>query len=60
MPLPARQTEFAQVIADLYTLIRNADIDIAAQDPDSDKITKLREQASGALGALGMQSGEPQ
>jgi hypothetical protein len=60
MALPARKAEFETVIADLFTLVRNADVDLAAQDPDSDKIMRLREQASAALGALGYSSNEPQ
>lgn len=60
MALPARQAEFQAVIADLFLLVKNADLDVAANDPDSDKITRLREQASAALGALGMSSNEPQ
>jgi hypothetical protein len=60
MTLPARQAEFAAVLADLRTLIANSDADVQAQDPDRDAIQKLREQASAAMGALGFNSQEPQ
>ncbi len=60
MPLPARTAELATVIADLRTLIANADADVQAQDPDRDAIQKIREQASAAMGALGFNSQEPQ
>lgn len=60
MALPARQAEFATALGDLMTLVKNADVDLAANDPDSNAIMRLREQASGALGALGFNSQEPQ
>jgi hypothetical protein len=60
MALPARQTEFQTALTDLLTLVRNADVDLAANDPDSPAIMRLREQASAALAPLGFNSQEPQ
>ena len=60
MTLAARQAEFSTALGDLMTLVKNADVDLAANDPDSGAIMRLREQASAALGALGFNSGEPQ
>jgi hypothetical protein len=60
MSLVNRQAEFSTALTDLMTLVKNADVDLAAADPDSAAIMHLREMASGALGAMGFNSGEPQ
>jgi hypothetical protein len=60
MSLPARQADLSTAIADLKAVVANCDSDIAAADPDSNAIARLREQASAALGELGFNSQEPQ
>ena len=60
MTLANRQADLVTVITDLENMVRNCDVDLAAQDPDSLAIQRLREQASAALGSLGFSSNEPQ
>lgn len=59
MALPNRQQEFNTVISDLMLIVRNADTDLAALDPDSDKIQRIKKQAQDALGCLGFNSPQP-
>jgi len=60
MSLPARRADLSTAITDLKAVVANCDADIASQDPDSNAIARLREEAMAALGALGFSSGEPQ
>jgi hypothetical protein len=59
MTLPARIADLTTAVADLRTLLANCDSDLAAADPDSYQIARLREEAINALGAFGSTSGEP-
>ena len=60
MTLTARIADLTTAVTDLRTLLSNCDSDIAAADPDSDKIARLRSEAMNALGAItGATSGEP-
>ncbi len=60
MSLPTRTADLNTCITDLMNLVRNCDVDIAANDPDSVAIQRIREQASAALAGLGFSSQEPQ
>jgi hypothetical protein len=60
MTLAQRQSDISQAIADLKATIANCDTDLlTAVEPDASAIAKIREEAMGALGALGFASGEP-
>jgi hypothetical protein len=59
MPLPNRQADLSTAITDLKTCVANCDTDIAAQDPDTIPIQRIREEAMAALGELGFNSSEP-
>lgn len=62
MALIDRQADLTAVITTLQALVRSCDQDLPAASgtPDYDAITRIREQASQALGSFGENSGEAQ